>query len=158
MDMKLRKIFKLEKCQHPSKDLIFIRNIYGDQINMLNARSIWYCPKCNTNIYKNSLYDIGEQSDGYHTYNELYHHRAILFAVICNQFKNLCWKSLKHSDGTMYDGMFIVGINTPEGPATYHYSADQYWFMFDVKELSRAPEWDGHTPKDAIKRIQSLIK
>lgn len=27
---------------------------------------------------------IGELSDGYHTFNELYHHRAILFSVICN--------------------------------------------------------------------------
>lgn len=25
----------------------------------------------------------GETSDGYHTFNELYHHRAVLFSVIC---------------------------------------------------------------------------
>lgn len=31
---------------------------------------------------------IGEVSDGYHTFNELYHHRAILFSVICNANKN----------------------------------------------------------------------
>ena len=29
---------------------------------------------------------IGELSDGYHTFNELYHHRAILFSVICNTY------------------------------------------------------------------------
>ena len=28
---------------------------------------------------------IGDLSDGYHTFNELYHHRAILFSVICRQ-------------------------------------------------------------------------
>ena len=102
--------------------------------------------------------NIGEFSDGYHTFNELYHHRAILFAVICNQFKNLAWKSKLHSDGTMYDDMFIVGINTPQGPATYHYNIEPYWNLFDVKELPNASEWDGHTPDDAIKRIYSLVE
>ena len=102
--------------------------------------------------------NIGEFSDGYHTFNELYHHRAILFSVICNQFKKLAWKSKLHSDDTMYDDMFIVGINTPQGPATYHYNIEPYWDMFDVKELPKAPEWDGHTSDDAIKRIHFLIE
>ena len=54
------------------------------------------------------------------------------------------------------DGMFIVGIETPAGSATYHYDIDPYWDMFDVKELERAPKFDGHTPNDAIGRISSL--
>ena len=98
----------------------------------------------------------GETSDGYHTFNELYHHRAVLFSVIVHDHKDLAWKSKKHHDGTMYDGMFIVGIETPEGQATYHYDVDPYWDMFDCKELENAPEWDGHTPDDAIARIGSL--
>ena len=56
----------------------------------------------------------------------------------------------------MYDGMFIVGIETPEGQSTYHYDIDPYWDMFDVQELDRAPKWDGHTPTDAIDRIKSI--
>ena len=156
--MNIKSIFNYFTCTHPISDLIFIQNLYGDEINHYNARSIWRCKKCNRLIYKPNLFDIGNYSDGYHTFNELYHHRAILFAVICNRYKNLCWKSLKHHDGTMYKDMFIVGINTPKGPATYHYDTQKYWFLFDVKELPRAPEWDGHTPDEAIKRIQSLIK
>ena len=58
----------------------------------------------------------------------------------------------------MYDGMFIVGINTPEGPATYHYDVDPYWGMFRVKELETSPEWDGHTPDEAIRRIGTLTQ
>lgn len=100
--------------------------------------------------------NIGDMSDGYHTFNELYHHRAILFSVICNTYSARAWKSKKHSDGTMYDGMFIVGIQTNEGPATYHYDIEPYWDMFNVRELPNAPEWDGHTPDDAIRRIQSI--
>lgn len=98
----------------------------------------------------------GETSDGYHTFNELYHHRAILFSVIVRDHKELAWKSKAHNDGTMYDGMFIVGIETPQGQATYHYDIDPYWDMFECKELDRAPEWDGHSPADAIERIATL--
>ena len=100
----------------------------------------------------------GDTSDGYHTFNELYHHRAILFSVICNERPDVAWKSKRHHDGTMYDGMFIVGIDTPEGQATYHYDIEPYWNLFRVKELELAPEWDGHTPGEAIRRIGTLTQ
>ena len=98
----------------------------------------------------------GETSDGYHTFNELYHHRAVLFSVIVKAFQEKAWKARLHHDGTMYDGMFIVGIDTPEGQASYHYDIDPYWDMFECLELERAPEWDGHTPAQAIERIGKL--
>ena len=100
--------------------------------------------------------NIGEFSDGYHTFNELYHHRAVLFSVICNMFPEKAWKSKLHDSGDMYDGMFIVGIETEQGQATYHYDIEPYWDMFKVKELEKAPKYDGHTPSDAIARIGSL--
>ncbi len=98
----------------------------------------------------------GNTSDGYHTFNELYHHRAVLFSVIVKIFADRAWKSKLHADGTMYNGMFIVGIETPNGQATYHYDVDPYWNMFQCKEVDRAPEWDGHTPDQAIERIGKL--
>ena len=98
----------------------------------------------------------GETSDGYHTFNELYHHRAVLFSVIVANYPDRAWKSKKHHDGTMYDGMFIVGIDTPDGQATYHYDVDPYWDMFKCRVLDKAPEWDGHTPAQAIERIGRL--
>ena len=98
----------------------------------------------------------GETSDGYHTFNELYHHRAVLFSVIVANYPDRAWKSKKHHDGTMYDNMFIVGIDTPDGQATYHYDVDPYWDMFKCRVLDNAPEWDGHTPAQAIERIGKL--
>ena len=98
----------------------------------------------------------GETSDGYHTFNELYHHRAVLFSVIVANYPDRAWKSKKHHDGTMYDNMFIVGIDTPDGQATYHYDIDPYWDMFKCRVLDNAPEWDGHTPAQAIERIGKL--
>lgn len=98
----------------------------------------------------------GNTSDGYHTFNELYDHRAKLFSVIVRNYPDLSWKSKQHHDGTMYDGMFIVGINTPQGQASYHYDIAPYWDMFNCWVMERAPEWDGHTPEDAINRIAAL--
>lgn len=98
----------------------------------------------------------GETSDGYHTFNELYHHRAVLFSIIIKMFPTRAWKSKKHHDGSMFYGMFIVGIETSAGQATYHYDLDPYWDMFDCQELDYAPEWDGHTAADAIERIGKL--
>ena len=98
----------------------------------------------------------GETSDGYHTFNELYHHRAVLFSVIVANYPDRAWKSKKHHDGTMYDNMFIVGIDTPDGQATYHYDVEPYWDMFKCRVFDNAPEWDGHTPAQAIERIGKL--
>ncbi len=97
-----------------------------------------------------------ETSDGYHTFKELYHHRAVLFAALCKCYPDKTWKSRKHHDGSMFEGMFICGIDTAGGQATYHYDIDPYWNMFLVKELENAPEWDGHTSAEAIERIAQI--
>ena len=105
------------------------------------------------------MIDKGEISDGYHTFNELYNHRCILTASLFNLVPNKCWKSKKHYDNDkdpMYDGMFIVGIDTPEGQATYHYDL-KYWDYFKVKEIPNAPKFDGHTSNDAINRIKNMF-
>lgn len=109
-------------------------------------------------LKEEGLIKTKDVSDGYHTFGELYHHRAVLFSIICNTYKDKAWKSLLHDDGTMFDGdMFIVGVETPEGQYTYHYHIDPYWEMFDVKEVSCAPKFDGHKPS-GITRLFGLLK
>ena len=87
----------------------------------------------------------GDTSDGFHTFDELYHHRAVLFSLIVACFPSASWKSKRHSDGTMYDGMFIVGIETNWGQATYHYETVDSPNAFVVRIFS--------TPDQAIERI-----
>lgn len=105
-----------------------------------------------------NVQDIGDVSDGFHTFNELYHQRAVLFATIVKQNPDRSWKSWKHEDGdycfNSNGEWFVVGIDTPEGPYTYHYEKD-YWDMFKCKELLTAKHWDGHTDKD-VTRLLSL--
>ena len=96
--------------------------------------------------------DIGELSDGYHTFNQLYYQRMILFAAIVKQNKDKAWKSLKHEDGELCfgGGWFIVGIDTPQGSYTYHYE-NNFYSLFDCVELECGKRWDGHTEKDVIR-------
>ena len=102
-------------------------------------------------------YGMGSEiRDNYHTMSELYFHRMTLFAFIVSQNKSISWKSRKHSNGTMFSGMFIVGINTPTGCVAYHYQL-KYWDFYDCKELENAPEWDG-TTADEIYKLFSIKK
>lgn len=113
----------------------------------------------------------GDTSDGYHTFDELYEHRTGLLMALCNvladyylsvfdraSYEARLFKSRRHHDGSMYDGMFIVGINCAGNPkseqvwATWH-CEDRWWHRFNVPELDRAPEWDGHTPAEALARL-----
>lgn len=100
--------------------------------------------------------DIGEISDGYHTFNSLYNQRLYLFAALVNAYKIKAWKSRLHHDGEpcFGGGWFIVGITTPAGDYTYHYELKD-WNLFDCKVLDKAPEWDGHTDKD-VTRVLTL--
>ena len=98
----------------------------------------------------------GNLSDGYHTFNDLYYQRCILFATLVNQNKKISWKSYKHENGELCfgGGWFIVGIDTPLGSYTYHYE-NKYWDLFQCKELECGKHWDGHTSKD-VDRLLSI--
>ena len=100
--------------------------------------------------------DIGEVSDGFHTFNGLYEQRMILFAALVKTYKDKAWKSYRHEDGELCfgGGWFVVGIDTPEGSYTYHYE-NKDWDVFDCVELERSKHWDGHTEKD-VTRLLSL--
>jgi len=98
-------------------------------------------------------------SDVYHTFRQLYNHRTILFALVCNAYPELSWKSKKHFDeenDPMFNGDFIAGINTPQGPATYHIKLE-YWDLFNIIEIERAYPYDGHTSDEDLTRLSSLI-
>lgn len=115
--------------------------------------------------------DADEVSDGYHTMSELYDHRRALTVALLNIINNKtqfghsgywAFKSKLHSDGTMFDGYFIVGLYRLEDGSnerfsyiSYHYALE-YWDQFNIPELERAPKYDGHTSQDIIERLLKL--
>lgn len=103
----------------------------------------------------------GETSDGYHTFNELYEHRAILYIRLCRllvfEWGFDVWRSKLHSDGSSYEGWFIMGIFSKKGDQiSYHLPIDKWEMTRFAKTLDQAPEFDGHTPSDVLKRLAEL--
>lgn len=99
--------------------------------------------------------DIQDNTDGYHTYRELYEHRYALFLNYI-KYHVSAWKSKLHDDGSMYGGEFIAGIDTPKGRVVYHLPL-RLWDKCKVTELEKAPEWDGSTAQDTVDRLYSLL-
>lgn len=102
----------------------------------------------------------GEISDGYHTFNELYEHRNLLFISLMKLLPEKSWRANNHADGTMYDGWFIAGMQLSTGQITYHLPV-RMWELLDganIQTSNMAPEYDGHTPNDVLDRLKELIK
>ena len=115
---------------------------------------MWLSGECNEiwNLIVDALEEYQlpneQKSDGYHTFGELYEQRAALFATVCHAYPHDSWIADYHHDGTMYEGMFIAGVYTPEGPYTCHIENEFRYFFSGLTHLNRAPEWDGHQPRD----------
>ena len=112
------------------------------------------------NMKDAKILDTKKVSDKWHTFGELYIQRLYLFSIICSQNKDIAWKSRRHFDeenDPMFNGDFVVGLNTPDGPASYHFKID-FWDLFDVQEIPNAPKYDGYTPQQALERFQSIIR
>ena len=45
-------------CRH---ELRFVRNIYGDEINLMNGRSLWVCEKCGADMVRRELHTSNEK-------------------------------------------------------------------------------------------------
>lgn len=107
--------------------------------------------------------DTNKISDGYHTFEDLYEHRIALFIALCRATFRHAWKSQLHSDGTKYEGWFILGITwhdsnglLPSRQITYHLPMKYWDEVKDIATLDKAPEWDGHTPQDVIDRLLTI--
>ena len=128
-----------------------------------NASKVEYMP--DTRSLMTHGYAEGENltvSDGYHTFDELYDHRITLFIALCkefaaNRFEDVVWRSETHSDGSKYDGWFILGIHKTEGKQiTYHLPMERWDETEFAETLETAPKFDGHTSADVLNRLKAL--
>jgi hypothetical protein len=117
--------------------------------------------------------DLGAISDGFHSFDELYRHRHLLFChLIAHDPQG--WKSWLHADGTGLPGWFLAGTTIwctypatgGEAPTTayslmeaitYHLPT-HYWDLCHVKEQGHAPAWDGHTSADVCDRLERALR
>ena len=90
-------------------------------------------------------------SDGYHTFDELYDHRCILFITLCLHTP-LCarWKK------DHFEGWDCLYWQCSEGQVSYHVPI-KYRYLYETKiERDESLQYDGHTPADCIKRLEKF--
>jgi hypothetical protein len=105
----------------------------------------------------------GLLSDGYHTFSELYDHRVKLWIALCCLYKALdlgkVWRSKKHSDGAVWEGWFLLGIETTPGEQMTYHLPESEWEATGFAETLEIPSlFDGHGPKEVLERLQKLTK
>lgn len=108
---------------------------------------------------------MGDVSDGYHSFNDLYFYRKLYNALWIKNMDEATkrelnvHKSWKHSDGELCfgGGWFVVVATLPTGQITNHYEANS-WDLFDCEERETADEWDGHTATEAASRMYEYLK
>lgn len=120
--------------------------------------------KINLKIKKLLGDNIGEFSDGYHTFNELYDYRKAYNAAFFNELAKQglydVHKSKLHSDGEIPfgdDNWFIVMAELPTGQISNHYEMKD-WDLFDIPEKDKANAYDGHSPQDVYERLVKYLK
>uniref|UniRef100_A0A6M3L483 WDGH domain-containing protein n=1 Tax=viral metagenome TaxID=1070528 RepID=A0A6M3L483_9ZZZZ len=96
--------------------------------------------------------DLTKVSDGYHTIEELYSHRCLLWINLCLCNIGLCYVKENH-----YPGWFLLGMITKEGQISYH-CPNQYLYLVKNKIRKDKPDFDGHTPADVLERLETVAK
>lgn len=122
-------------------------NIYEIAFDLMQARLDY------------AIRNMGNVSDGYHTFDELYEYRLLYNAAFFNMLpKNLVHKSKRHHTGEecFGGGWFIVMAQLPTGQISNHYEMKD-WDLFDIPEKEFADEWDGHTPEVAARRLRRAL-
>ena len=124
--------------------------------------------------------NIGQVSDGYHTFDELYDHRIILYLSLLSYMNDdyrgtyhddgrydhssqsyKVWYSDTHFDGSKWDGWLIVGCvnNETQEQISYHINSSYEYLLkargFD--KFDKGVEWDGHTSEDVMDRLTKWL-
>lgn len=108
--------------------------------------------------------EMGNVSDGYHTFDELYEFRKMYNACLFNEWykqgKYDVHKSEKHYEGDICfgGGWFIVVAILPTGQISNHYEMKD-WDLFNCEDVDKAKyPFDGHSPEDVLNRLSDLTK
>lgn len=111
--------------------------------------------------------DANLVSDGYHTFGQLYDHRIAIYIRLCKTILLITpteegspvWKTKVHSDGTSFDGWFVLGLFKDKGHQITYHIPEKYWDMVPwAVTIDKAYEFDGHTSSDVIERLLSGIE
>lgn len=101
--------------------------------------------------------NTGNVSDGYHTFNQLYEHRCLLFCGLMNLVYRQGGFVWRQNDPSGESDWIIAGIALPTGNITYHMNRDFEQYILDIPFLESPPAWDGHTSNDVLVRLRKWM-
>jgi len=111
------------------------------------------CQLCFNNKPSEAVKDVkhidGNTSDGYHTFNELYDHRCLLWINYCLTNPDKTYLVEEH-----FAGWFLLGKETVQGQISYHCPNKYLHLLKNIER--RHPEFDGHTSNIVLVRLQDL--
>ena len=128
-----------------------------EHANMVGQAFDKFIPQVKTMVHSGEIEDVqviqaptdkGEISDGYHTFNELYFHRNLLFINLCLQLKErACWKP-------HYPGWPILFLELPTGQISYHIPEDLLPLIEGKIPRNDEMTWDGHSSEMVLEKLR----
>lgn len=107
-----------------------------------------------------------DMSDGYHTFDELYEHRCLLFIALAKRFP---WKHVKYWVADHFPGWDLIVVEIHEWqtqeqpyikPQISYHVPNKHRHLYEG--FGRVPierhHYDGHTSADVLKRLEALCK
>jgi hypothetical protein len=91
-------------------------------------------------------------SDGYHTFDELYEHRCLLFVNLCLAHREQCaWKKDPNTKG-----WFLLYWDQPvNGQISYHLPEKWLPLVERAIRMDSDHAWDGHTSANVVARLEA---
>lgn len=101
-----------------------------------------------------SLKDV---SDGYHTIDELYQHRILLFLLFC---KTSPYVSYYKEDPNTPDWVILYLYPYPYKSFQISYHVPKVYLPEIEKFAVKDPDhvWDGHTSNDVLMRLEEILR
>lgn len=111
-------------------------------------------------LTKAGLINYKQVRTGWHTDEELKDFTLELLSLCTIKYPELAFVSLKHyneEEDPMYDGDFMMGLYTPQGPISFHLKLEYLKMFRNIHIDERAPRYDGYTHNDFMYRMSSLV-
>lgn len=94
----------------------------------------------------------GDISDGYHTFDELYDHRCLLYVHICQINHKICsWRP-------DFEGWFVLYLNSFAGQISYHVPNKYLPLVEPIIPRNDNEFFDGHKSPDVLRRLEQIAK
>lgn len=93
---------------------------------------------------------VDNSTDGFHSFDELYEHRNLLFINLCLDSVFPCWIRPEED----YPGYFCLYLKLSSGQISYHIP-NEYRHLIEDRVHGYVEEWDGHTSEDVIGRLKA---